>query len=269
MGEGGGEEEEDADLALARALQAQYNEEEEEEEEFGYGTSDSEGDFRPGGAKRKRKKKKKKAVAPAPPPPPKEPKPKKEPKPVIVKEPKPPAPPKDPNRKKPQKSVYDGVDLKLLISLKLLKFGEKRIAHAHPLNGEEENKLVADLLEDGTIQLNANYDGNNAEAKNFKSAASFSMFVKKLTNPAISIARIIDADNPTLTRKVIFSGIQHPAVRTEAAMTVEAPARHILNPVYLLAGRDIRHHGILAGAARKLHDLIGMGADRRGMPACG
>ena len=184
MGEGGGEEEEDADLALARALQAQYNEE-EEEEEFGYGTSDSEGDFRPGGAKRKRKKKKKKAVAPAPPPPPKEPKPKQEPKPVVVKERKPPAPPKDPNRKKPQKSVYDGVDLKLLISLKLLKFGEKRIAHAHPLNGEEENKLVADLLEDGTIQLNANYDGNNAEAKNFKSAASFSMFVKKLTNPAI------------------------------------------------------------------------------------
>ena len=181
-----GEEGEDADLALARALQAQYNEEEEEEEDvFGYGTSDSEGDFRPGAGQRKRKKKKKKPAPVKRPPPPKPPK---EAKPAVKKEPKPPKPPpepKDPNRKKPQKSVYDGIDLKLMISLKLLKFGEKRIAHAYPLNGEEGKLILADLLENGTIQLNANYDGNDGEAKNFKSAASFSMFVKKLTNPGI------------------------------------------------------------------------------------
>ena len=181
--EGEGEEGEDADLALARALQAQYNEEEEEEEEaFGYGTSDSEGDFAPELDKEEEEKEEETSGGETTSPP----KPPKEAKPTVKKEPKPPKPPpepKDPNRKKPQKSVYDGIDLKLMISLKLLKFGEKRIAHAYPLNGEEGKMILADLLENGTIQLNANYDGNDGEAKNFKSAASFSMFVKKLTNP--------------------------------------------------------------------------------------
>jgi proteasome lid subunit RPN8/RPN11 len=88
-------------------------------------------------------------------------------------------------RKKPTKSVYNDVDLKTMMSLGLLKPGLKRIAHNFGFTSLEKQMVIADLLEDGTIHCAENFDDNGHKEKDFKTPASFSMYIKRLTNPEI------------------------------------------------------------------------------------